>query len=720
MPSADTQLKGPILPLPMVGLLVGVCLGGSWLMVPKQGELVERLFKDKQYARVVSILQDEAHGMRSSDMSALSAIDATQMSALSRLLSLTPREQIRTIFTARTTLKYDAYVHNIVLTAVRYIDVLSPEEAHDVILPAVNRVPEEYRLGLLRVLAQNALSVGRPDLAADALHLASECSNAGWLIVQQMVACHRWNNDPKHAREFLGGWLKTHHTTLSAAEIAEADALHFQLAMECGIPGEAFSVCMEQLQRLDPAAPIPAQLMENAHLSALQSGRSRELLPALRRYVHAMPASRLPLQAVRAAAQSGEQDLPAYEKWAGILAQWSDWNQDFVTAYDHHLRLAVLGNAASRDRCIALTDYLGRTEDCSELLVILGDVPDHPEYAILHARQLAELGHDDEAKTGYEAWIASHPQDRDARFDYACLLEDMGDEPGSRKALASMLEQFPKDVPTMMRLATACVRDEDLAEALNLYQRIPANAHTPDSLENYEMVAESLDDQPARLQALLLTRAQTKDNSVEMLLSLADAADKASTKGEAIPILEEAIQLQPQSARLRISLADALARAERSEDAVNTLLHARLKDNFEAVSLLLELTPVIVDAGKVLTFLGDGVDKKFSLSARQRLQLAVLHARNDHLDDANRLFATVKENTDTARMLAEARNWAGQNDEAARLMTSYVQTNPRCTAQDWIFLGELWEQLGRLEDAQKAFDYSLVLLTSDLPDTAAN
>ena len=720
MPSADSHLKGPILPLPLVGLLVGVCLGGSWLMVPKQGELVERLFKDKQYARVVSILQDEAHGMRSSDMSALSTIDAAQMSALSRLLSLTPREQIRTIFSSRSALKYDAYVHNIVLTAVRYVDVLSPEEAHDVILPAVERVPEEHRLGLLSVLAQNALSVSRPDLAAESLHLASECPASGWDIVREMVQCHRWNHDPRHAREFLAGWLKTHRSTLDAAEVAETDALQFTLAMECGAPGDAFAVCMDQLQRLEPAAPIPLLLMENAYLSALQSGRSGALLPSLRRFVHAMPASRMSLQEVRAAAQTTGQDLPAYQKWAAILAQWSDWNQDFATAFEHHLRLAVLGDAASRDRCIALTDYLGRAEDCSELLLILGDVPDHPEYALLHARQLAELGHDDEAKAGYESWIAQHPKDRDARFDYACLLEDMGDEPGSRKALAAMLEQFPKDVPAMLRLATACVRDDDLAAALSLYQRIPASAHTVESLENYEMVAESLDDQAARLRALLLARARTKTPSVELLLNLADAAERASMKGEAIPILEEGVQLQPHSTRLRLSLADALARADRSEDAVKALLHTPLKDSLEAVSLLLELTPVIPDASEVLNFLGHDVEKKFSLSARQRLQLAVLHARNDGLDDATRLFASVKEGPDTTRMIAEARNWAGQHDEAARLMTAHVQTNPRCTAQDWIFLGELWEQLGRLDDAQKAFDHSLALLTSDLPDTAAN
>ncbi|RBP47516.1 hypothetical protein DES53_101313 [Roseimicrobium gellanilyticum] len=720
MQPADKRLQGPILPLPMVGLLVAVCLGGSWLMVPKQGELVERLFKDKQYARVVSILQDEAHGMRSSDIRGLSTLDAAQMTALSRLLSLTPREQIRTVFASRSTLKYDVYVHNIVLAAVRYVDVLSPEEVHGIILPAVERVPESNRLELLSMLAQNALAVARPDLAADALRFASQCAASDWKVIRQMVECHRWNNDPQHARSELDRWLATHREALNAEQVAQAEELNFHLAMESSAPGEAFSLCMAQIQRQAPSEPIPSQLIDNAHLSALQSGRSGELLPTLRRHVQSMPAARMKLHELKKWAQADGSNLQDYLKWAKTLAQWSDWNQDFTTAYDHHLRLAVLGDGASRDRCIALTDYLGRTEECCDLLSILGDVPDHPEYAILHARQLAELGHDDEAKVRFEAWLASYPGDRDARFDYACLLEDMGDEPGSRRALASMLGTFPGDVPVILRLATACVRDHDLAEALDLYKRIPAAGHTLDSLENYEMIAESLDDQPARYEALRLTKAKTGKPDVELLLNLADAARQASRTEDTLQILEDGLRIHPQSAQLRLSFADSLARAGRNEEAVTTLQHERLRDSYDAASQLLALTPVLTDAGQALEFLGKNVERKFPLGARQRLQLAVLHARINDTDAAAKLFASVKENPSSIRMIAEARSWAGQSDEAARLMTSHVQTNPNCTAQDWIFLGELWEQLGRPEDAQNAYDHSLVLLTSDLPDTAAN
>ena len=60
----------------------------------------------------------------------------------------------------------------------------------------------------------------------------------------------------------------------------------------------------------------------------------------------------------------------------------------------------------------------------------------------------------------------------------------------------------------------------------------------------------------------------------------------------------------------------------------------------------------------------------------------------------------------------------GDDDEAARLMTAHLQNNPRATAKEWLFLGELFESLGREEDTLRAFNYSLALLTAELPDTA--
>jgi cytochrome c-type biogenesis protein CcmH/NrfG len=55
-------------------------------------------------------------------------------------------------------------------------------------------------------------------------------------------------------------------------------------------------------------------------------------------------------------------------------------------------------------------------------------------------------------------------------------------------------------------------------------------------------------------------------------------------------------------------------------------------------------------------------------------------------------------------------------DEAIRLMLKHVTNNPKVSSDDWLFLGELYENTGRSDDAERAYEHSLGLLTSDLTD----
>ena len=53
-------------------------------------------------------------------------------------------------------------------------------------------------------------------------------------------------------------------------------------------------------------------------------------------------------------------------------------------------------------------------------------------------------------------------------------------------------------------------------------------------------------------------------------------------------------------------------------------------------------------------------------------------------------------------------------------LSGYLKSHPQAKANDWLFLGDIYEQLGMFEEARKAYDYSLALLTADLPVTASN
>jgi len=84
-----------------------------------------------------------------------------------------------------------------------------------------------------------------------------------------------------------------------------------------------------------------------------------------------------------------------------------------------------------------------------------------------------------------------------------------------------------------------------------------------------------------------------------------------------------------------------------------------------------------------------------------------------------KLFASVPVKPSHLSMLAEARFNMGAVEDAAVYLSRHLNDNPRAKADEWVFLGDIYELMGRDEDAKRAYNYSLNLLTADLPDTAA-
>ncbi|MFZ4767375.1 MAG: tetratricopeptide repeat protein, partial [Roseimicrobium sp.] len=429
--------------------------------------------------------------------------------------------------------------------------------------------------------------------------------------------------------------------------------------------------------------------------------RTKDLVPWMVRLVQEMPAAKMTLADLRRAA-SQDALFEDYRRWAGVLAQWSDWNSSFDTAFDQHLRLAMLGETKSRDRCVQLQNYLGRAEECCEMLVTLGETNDRPELALVTATLLAELGRDEEAKPRFEAWIKGHPKDREAHFDYACLLEDMGDETAARKAFAATLKAFPDDVPTMKRLAAACIRDADYPAALGIYAQMADKAHDPDTLENYAMIAESLDDHEAEFRALHLTTRLTDQPTTELYLDLAETAGYLPEAQVSIDALHEGLQRLPHSTQLRIALANHYLHAERPDEALAALASDNLRDNFEAAQFILGMSDAITDAVRALEMLGADVETRFQLGAENRLQLGVLHFKAGHQDQCDRLFASVKEERRLRKPLAEARYQIGDFGESVRLMTAYLKETQRPSPIEWVFSAmftsswEIWMKHARL------------------------
>ena len=709
-----------IFPMHRLALLLAGSVGIAWFMVPKQNELVERLIKDRRYERVVALLQAGSEGGATVDLGGLRKLDGAHLSFITRLLKLTAREQLHTIFDERLTMDYDTYIHRIALAAIRYVDVLPPQEVYDFITPRLAKVPEPMRLDLLRLIAKNANAVGNPALAAHALLEASHAKAAGWSLVQEMIRDYRWSNQPQDALAELGKWLGVHGSSLKKEERAAADDLYFMLALECNKPSKALDICLEIAKTMPSGSTSAALWLERARSTALACDRTQELLVPMQKYLDGLPESRLSQTELHGAWLHDPAKFSTYQSWLTDMAHWSDWNSHFDAAYDTHEKLAAMGSVESLDRCLDLQSFVGRGDSCASLLKTLGDVPGHPQLLATRAHILAETGDNEEARACFEAWMKMHPDDANAGMELAALLDDMGDHVAAHTTLEKLFERQSDDMVLMKKLAQARVRQLDYTGALTLYEKLPADAHTKETLENYAMIAESLDDHAARFRALELILQVLKRPDTRLFLNLANAASYLSDPKKSLSVLRDGLAQLPQSAALRIALGDSMLNAGKTDEALETLLVDSLKNNFEAVQILLSMVREIPDVGQILAFIGSDVNQRLPLTARNRIQLAELCHLTGHPDEERLLYASVPEMPGNFQILAESRYFLSDFDGASRLLLAHLQSHPRAAASEWMFLGDIFEQSGHAAEAQQAYDRSITLLTADLPDTASN
>ena len=718
-PAEHPPAPGHAISLRLMGTLIVSALGLSWLLVPRPGELIERLFKDKQYERVVSMLVEDAGNGRELDLGALRKLSPAQAMAISQLIHLTPREQLNMIFSDRRPPVYDLFVHNLVLAAIRYVDVIRPEEALQKIEPSLPAMEEPFRLDVLDLIAQNADGVGRTDVAAHALALACDCTTSSWPIARRMAQNFSWSNQPARAAARLRTWITAHHTGLKSAEREEAHKMWYAFALAGGDPQGALEACLAAFRDAPDGRPS-TELMQRALDTATQCGQLNLVMPWLSKLVEALPESRMGLAELRKRAKEHPEQVEIARAWMSRIADIADWQSNFDGAFDARLRLAAMGDAPSLDRVIALADFVGGTQQCAELEELLGDESPRKDWRLLLAHDLSDLGRDEEARAHFEKWLADHPDDANARYDYCCLLDNMGEDKDLRPALEEMLRRNPGDAPAMRKLAELCIRTNDLETALLLYEKLPAKRHDADTLEAYHMIAEALDDHAAQVRALQLVAQRETVPKVSTYLELADAASYLSDVTPSVAALREGMERLPDSQVLRLALANVLIGAKRKTEAIAVLTDSHLRNNYEAVSALLGLVEDIADTVQVLAFLGPDVDRRLPLTERDRLQLAVLNARSGQVAESARLFATVPQDRAHLRMLAEAHYHCGHTDAAVRLMLAHLDTNPNASAADWRLLGDIYTGGGMPDQARIAYGRSLTLLTAELPGTASN
>ncbi len=715
----ETEHEPPrsVLPLVPIVAFTASALALSWLLVPTEAEMAERVLKDRHFEQILASLTAQGH-VDEKKAGELRRLSGRRLAALANLFKLTPREQVQAVFDKNRVADYDLLSHGLVLRAIQFVDVMEPREAFDIIRPQLDRVPSVWRVDLLELIGRNAHAIGQPELAVECYQLACQTTDVRWPTLQHMAQTFRWQSRSLEASQILRRWLLAHENTLTEATRAEAHALQWVLSLEAGQPSEAFDLCLVELGELPSGTPPSRELMERSLQTANFSGRGVEVLPWVEKYVTSLPDHDIAWHRLPKLALEQPSRFEELHRWWREIARLADWATLPERAFPAHLRAAALGDADSLDRCLALHAWLGRTEECAELLQALGPIPGRENLAAVLPRLLGNLGREQEAVKLFDHWLARHPEDNETRLSLAALLDDLGDDEKSEAHLEEIIRRQPDHSAALARLAHLQMQRKEFEKALALLEAAPEKALTTETLEGYVALADSLDRHESHLRALQLTLQRKEEPEPRDYLDLAEAAGYTSRPQQALDILRGAIARLPLDVSLRTSLAGLLAQEQNYAEALSVVLYPPLAHHFEIVAFILSLAPHVDDALQVLAFFGADVEHTFTLAPEDRLQLAVLHHKAGHEKEVERLFATVPEVPEQRRAIAEARFHCEHFEVAERLMREQVR-QPQATASDWVFLGDIYERDGRMAEAQRAYDQSLAILSADLPDTAA-
>ena len=693
--------------------VVAASIGASYLLVPDQEQLRTRLFKDQIGGDILALIDSGAFGDHAQARAEFARMSAEQLTFISQLSRLTPRERLRHIFSPAHVDDYDAFTHHYVIAAVRYVDVMKPDEAFALAAPVANRIPGSFRLQLFRLLARNALAVNSPETAARILREACSTDSADWQTISDLVDAERWTNHPENACAALRAWLDKHSHQLDPQLSDTANEMLFKLALEANVPGIALDKCMADLAALPAGAPIPEVLMEQAFKASESASKTEEILPWIERHLRAFTEDKLDWSTLMQHSRSTQPVSPGYQLWTQRAAMISDWNSLADHACRHHLRLVAMGVMDSLDRYLSLASYLGQSEELARLLESVGPVAGHEDLPLMLARHTASNGDAPKAFKLYTEWIAQHPDDQDARWEHACLHESITLSGEAVKTFDKLVRDYPEDGRAIKRSATLLQSQAKYRESLARLDALSDDAFDADTLDDYLLLAESLDDPTAMKRGLRLKLALDIEPQPADWLRLADVVRSVESVDACVTVLNEAIAAMPDVPLLRSQFAAILLQDERYDEAVTAALHPAAWTDMDARLTALSACIHTSRAAEVLHALGDDFPIK-DQACNTLLDLAVAYRQSGQHERAAALFAMVPETPERCYHLAQAYLLAGDLEQASRLANLNLKNRTPPESSDWVLLGDICHKQGLRAQAHEAYARAVDAVTTRL------
>ncbi len=704
----DTTSRNRVVSVPHLLIVAIGGIGFAYLMTPSQDQLLSNMERDRLGAEVIPMLRENWCDKSRSFTAALTSMSRQRMDELARLAHLTPRERMRVMFDKRNAPKFDAFNESLSVASIRYVDVMAPKDAYNIINPVIEVLPQAHTRGLLSVLSNNALAVNQPALAASILLRTCDDPNASWEDVQKMMNACQWSGKTAEAVEKSGKWFAAHEQDMRESQRDVVREAISNLALGANMPAKAFEMALAELSALSRLTKDDSKLVERARQAAVFAGKTGEMLPWIERYIATLPMAKMTWQQLLKVPRPLKGEAVDYNYWVRQAAQFADWNALAESSYKHHQRLVAIGDFDLVDRVLELTAFLGYGQDSAAFLKALGPIPGHENLKIVLARLVAANGDPHEAQNLFEEWTQAHPHDQTARYELANLIRGIADNAAALKAFESFVHDFPENDVAVKRLAELRLRAGKPEAALEMMDTLKDDALDAITLEDYTTLAEAMERPKSLLRGLRLSLKGAGKDAPEVFERMYEVHRGNGDYEGAIGVLREGIAAAPDRPVLRVKLASLMLEMERPADAIAEALHPSLRTRVDALAIA--LAAIRIDeskASEVIQAFGPKIEQSQKLPTEVRINLAVACAKVGQHEREMALFSTVPDTRENLAALAEAKLALEDFEVAEKLAERNLAENTPPLSRDWLLLGDTLSKLGRSDEAQNAYTKAL-------------
>lgn len=524
--------------------------------------------------------------------------------------------------------------------------------------------------------------------------------------LEQAIKISRYAGDPRAAIDFISGNMKQKDKSYEDLP-EEKRTLLVTLNREVNQGDQALNLLKKDLA-MNGNNWNKWSILDKLVTVAIQSNRMLEVLPILEMHIRDTEVGRLSWQEVLNRKNTHRSDAK-FLQFAKTIGQNYEWNSKAQQAFPYYFKLAVLGDSFGMERCFSLYEWAQQSEP---MMALLAHTPFHRlsylqvlEYAGLEAAN----ANFDKAEKLLETALTFPEADLSSIYQQKALI--ILQKGNLNEALADFeiaLRYNPSDFSILDQIASIYASQGRHHKALDAYSRVPLDGLSKEGMENYKLLASTLESDYDQLRIARHILKSPAKHSEKTYIEIAEIFSKHVYDREAFEALALGLSEYPECKKLQFAKIDLLMDNEAYDSAFEEIKLSYDPADPRYHQRVIAVGEAVRDSKPMLELLNLKDPKAGEWDPGLRLELASLYEKMEKFDIAADIWESYDPGTvNLKRLNAKLAFQKGRYSRAVELQEDYIKTTNASDPYEWEFLGDIYLLTNRSAESQRAYTVAM-------------